>query len=679
MPKNNQERRRYLRLDTVLPVEFKIGRRRVSGGEETLVSWQQGFTQDLAYAGMGLRANFLTREIARIPVGELRLSLIVHPPFRKDCIRAKGRVAWIEEIAGQPQGLNLGLEWTDIVPCDRQALLRYARYRRNLPRLGWAIIVVLAAGLLFAQGRNFRLRITNQRLIDNLRQSSRELSRAKDYARKIDERKQALDERLFSAQSEIRRLKNSISQIEADNKRREVAARKYPSQEKEASGKQGISSEQEAQIKELNARLAELFSQREVLERKLREMSSAQAVINSKIARSEKKRLALEKETFDKMYAWVKARQDYQSGLIASFLGDKDIADWAFTYDQALAAIAFVYFKDYDRAKRIFDFYIRHSRPGQGFANAYYASGGDVSEYVVHSGPNIWLGIAVLHYARRSGDKGYLSLARSIARWLIRLQGEDELGGIRGGPRVSWFATEHNLDAYAFFGMLYGLTGEKRYLAARDKVFGWLKTQAYHKDSVPIWRGKGDSTIATDTYFWSIAAVGPQRLAQADMDPDKIVKFAEDNCYVRTKFSRAEDGASFDVSGFDFAPQRHLPRGGIVSAEFTAQVVVSYRIMADYHRRKGDVGAAEEYDSKAEALLNELSKMLVLSVSRAGQTFPCLPYASQENADTGHGWWTPKGKKTASLSATVYTIFAYYGFNPLFLGEHEGRGTRDEG
>ena len=61
--------------------------------------------------------------------------------------------------------------------------------------------------------------------------------------------------------------------------------------------------------------------------------------------------------------------------------------------------------------------------------------------------------------------------------------------------------------------------------------------------------------------------------------------------------------------------------------------------------------------------------MLISSSSASGQGEGCLPYATQDNVDTGHGWMTPQGSHTGSVSGTAYTLFAYYGFNPLELKE----------
>jgi hypothetical protein len=300
------------------------------------------------------------------------------------------------------------------------------------------------------------------------------------------------------------------------------------------------------------------------------------------------------------------------------------------------------------------------------FLNAYYCNDGQPSEYVVHCGPNIWLGIAIVQYTKKSQDNSYLELAEEIAAQVIRIQNEDADGGIRGGPEVSWYATEHNLDAYSFFNMLYMLTKKEQYLKARDKVMNWLVTHTYDKGELPIKRGKGDSTIATDTYAWSIAAIGPEKLEALGMNPDRIMEFAEKNCAVEINFVRPE-GKVVKVKGFDFAPQRHVARGGVISTEWTAQMILSFRILAEHYYKKGMVAKARSYDYKADDYLASLGNMVISSPSPSGQGESCLPYASEDFVDTGHGWSTPRGKSTGSVSGTTYTIFAFHKFNPLEL------------
>ncbi len=78
-------------------------------------------------------------------------------------------------------------------------------------------------------------------------------------------------------------------------------------------------------------------------------------------------------------------------------------------------------------------------------------------------------------------------------------------------------------------------------------------------------------------------------------------------------------------------------------------------------------GSPKDDLMKADEYLNQLGNMIISSPSPSGQGESCLPYATQDFVDTGHGWMTPKGKSTGSLAGTVCTLFAYYNYNPLEL------------
>jgi len=178
-------------------------------------------------------------------------------------------------------------------------------------------------------------------------------------------------------------------------------------------------------------------------------------------------------------------------------------------------------------------------------------------------------------------------------------------------------------------------------------------------------RGKGDSTIATDTYAWSIAAIGPAKLKEIGMHPGDIMDFAEEYCGVEVDFRRPDSNV-VRVKGFDFAAQRHLARGGVVSTEWTAQMILSFKLLADFYY-DSQPEKAWLYREKADDYLWQLSRMVISSPSPTGQGRGCLPYASSDSVDTGHGWFTPKGSSTGSVAGTAYTLFAYYGWNPLKL------------
>ena len=424
-----------------------------------------------------------------------------------------------------------------------------------------------------------------------------------------------------------------------------------------------------AQIKRLNNLIASLAKKRLALENKLTSVKRDENMVTKELIRLDERKVMLEQANFDKMYQWLKIHQNNRTGLVSSFEGDKEIANWSFTYDLALVAQAYTKFSDFDRAKKILDFFAHNAKRVNGwFLNAYYVDDGAPAEFIMHCGPNLWVGLAIMQYTQSTQDKSYLSVAESIAATIINLQNQDADGGIRGGPAVEWYSTEQNLDAYAFFNMLAQVTQKAAYAQAAQKTINWLVNNTYDRPDLPVKRGKGDSTIATDTYAWSIAAIGPVKLLALGMDPDKILEFVEENCSVEVNFARAND-QSVKIKGFDFAPQAHTARGGVVSSEWTAQMVVSYKIMEEFYLKKGNKAKADSYGQKAQMYLGQLCNMIISSASASGQGQGCLPYATLDQVDTGHGWATPKGSHTGSVSGTAYTLFAYYGFNPLELKE----------
>jgi hypothetical protein len=62
MDPKTQEQRGYIRMDTILPVQFRL----VSlEGKELLSDWQQGFTNNVGKGGICLQINKLDPLLAR--------------------------------------------------------------------------------------------------------------------------------------------------------------------------------------------------------------------------------------------------------------------------------------------------------------------------------------------------------------------------------------------------------------------------------------------------------------------------------------------------------------------------------------------------------------------------------------------------------------------------------------
>ncbi|MDD5129749.1 MAG: PilZ domain-containing protein [Candidatus Omnitrophica bacterium] len=634
------EHRKYLRLDTVFPVQFRL---QEPQGDVFLSGWIQGFTNNISRGGICLAINNLDPELFELFKKKyVKLSLEIDIPISRKPICARASIVWAKDIFGDKHQYLVGVNYDSIPARLNNKLMRYAWFKKLFVPAALALVIILGAGLGVNSYLNFKLTQGNKLLIEKLATVLKDSSQTKQKITNI-----ATQRKSFAAK--LRRLQEQIKSVQFQ--------------------KEQIQAGDLEQIKQLNGLIARLSEEKLLLENKLAAAVRNENVAAKELTHLDEQKVVLEKANFDKMYQWLKIHQNSRTGLVASFEGDKEIANWSFTYDLALLAQAYSRFGDFERARKILDFFAHNAKRENGwFLNAYYVDDGAPAEFILHSGPNLWVGLAAMQYMQFAKNQAYLELAESIAQSIIDLQNQDAEGGIRGGPTMSWYATEHNLDAYAFFNMLAQVTGKEKYSQAAQKAVDWMVKYTYGRPELPVKRGKGDSTIATDTYAWSIAALGPEKLLSLGMDPDKILEFVEENCRVEVDFMRT-NSQSVKIKGFDFAPQRHTSRGGVVSSEWTAQMVVSYKIMEEFYLKKGDKAKAASYGRKAQMYLSELGNMIISSSSPSGQGQGCLPYATLDQVDTGHGWSTPKGSHTGSVSGTAYTLFAYYGFNPLELKE----------
>ena len=107
--------------------------------------------------------------------------------------------------------------------------------------------------------------------------------------------------------------------------------------------------------------------------------------------------------------------------------------------------------------------------------NMYYqATGADGKEKIIHTGPNLWIGIFALLYFIKTADSRGLTLAKAILN-LTQLTSHSN-GAVAMGrayPYYSIYATEHNIDYYAFLRLLLP------YLNAGSEYAGTVRFQPY--------------------------------------------------------------------------------------------------------------------------------------------------------------------------------------------------------
>jgi len=613
-------------MDTVFPVEIAWD------GEDGSRNLFQAFTRDVSEGGMCLELKRLGSETDRIAVEPYpRLSLTINTPFSAP-IRAHARIVWLKkQEAPYPVRYIFGVAYTDIAPVFQKRLIRYATRLQWIPRVASVIGILIVASLLVLFYQQQRLIQDNKKLIYRLVDAADRQSRLMSGLNRIESKKSRLSRALAGNEKKIRRYEAKIESLQD-----QTVAQSRLKQDLERSL---------ARERELKAELRDLELGRQKMKVHVNSVRKEEAYTHLAV--------------LTQMCDWISSHQNMRTGLVSSFEGDASLQDKAFTYDQALAALVFLVNGLPDRASAVLSFFAeRRETP---FFNAYDAAFKSPSESEIRTGPSIWIGIAAVQYEARFHSGRYIGLARRIGDWVIRFQ--DSEGGLPGGPRDKWYSTEHNLDAYAFFTMLHEMTQDPRFAQAAEKSFAWIKKYAFSQQG-GMNRGKGDATIATDTFSWAIAGIGPEKLLAAGFDPDEIIDYAEKACAV-TVMVRLPDGTSTKASGFDFGKSAHIGRGAVISTEWTAQMIVTYQALARYYLEQGQTPKYERYRQKADFYLAELQKLAITSPSRTGQGRGCLPYATMDNVDTGHGWRTPKGQRTGSVAGTAYGIFAWKRFNPL--------------
>ena len=227
----------------------------------------------------------------------------------------------------------------------------------------------------------------------------------------------------------------------------------------------------------------------------------------------------------------------------------------AFTYDNALAAMAFMSAGRSGKAAEILDalvYAIEHDRYANGRIRNAYAAGNITpfpgsqagarlpgwwdtgaqawyeDRYQVGSnvGNTSYAALALLHYAEayKSSYRSnrYLEAASSIMDWVIAECSDSSDGftaGYDGWPengnqiKFTYKSTEHNIDAYAAFTQLYKMTGVAKYKKAADSALAFVKSMYDEKKGL-FYSGTNsdgstnESNIVLDAQVWAALALG---------------------------------------------------------------------------------------------------------------------------------------------------------------------------
>ena len=282
---------------------------------------------------------------------------------------------------------------------------------------------------------------------------------------------------------------------------------------------------------------------------------------------------------------------------------DNVLENTAFSYDNAVALLAFTAGRDWSRASEIADAFVYaqdHDRyytdgrirnayqsgdleappgwtphglvgtarmPGWTDTGNWFEDSGSVGS---GTGNTAWVMIALLRYYESRGGSQYLQAAIDLGTW-VETETRDARcqGGYKGGfdgeeptpTPLTWKSTEHNIDLWVAFSLLHRATGDSvwqtRAAYARTFVESmWNDTDGYYRT------GTGDDgctantqAIPLDAQSWSLLAFGSNSRTL------RGISYVEGHHEV----------CSGSFCGFDFNEDRDMPW-----PEGTAQMVDAY-------------------------------------------------------------------------------------------------------
>lgn len=373
---------------------------------------------------------------------------------------------------------------------------------------------------------------------------------------------------------------------------------------------------------------------------------------------------------------------------------DRVLRNTAYTYDNALALMAFLAVGDRDRAGLIADAFVaaqEHDREFQdgSLRNAY--QGGDLftppgwsangklrtvrlpgftnvasnewdeDPYCVSrdTGNMAWAMLGLLAYHEAVTPPGqrdrYLAAAEKLGGWVINnCPDVTHTGGFTSGQfqrklviqPQSFKATEHNIDLYAAFQRLYLATGDDAWKRPADQAKRFVASM-WDDTEGKFWTGTttngitiNKDVIPLDIQAWALLALKDQGLP----------------------YLRSLDYAEREITrddGYDFSKKPATNLNCSVDGvwfEGTAHMATAYRLMDQY------MGGS---NATRQARADELLKVLERNQSGDGGMPACSVtlWTGFHRLGGDDLWWYYSRKH---IGATAWLVFAETGYNPYW-------------
>ena len=216
---DREEKRHYIRLNTVFPIEFQL----VSKEDRNPISeLYEGFTRDIGKGGMGISAKVLKdrdREFFNFIPHETKLKVIINIPLDKESIESFATIEWIEKQPGPIiDTYFFGISYDFINELEYEKIVSYVNWLRLRPKLAIALIILLLAAFVFSLSaflKTHREKIEGQR---DLVRTTAEMEQAKETKAQAEKAKSDMAIELESAKKKQTTVEAAFEELAEEKK-----------------------------------------------------------------------------------------------------------------------------------------------------------------------------------------------------------------------------------------------------------------------------------------------------------------------------------------------------------------------------------------------------------------------------------------------------------------------------
>ncbi len=331
------------------------------------------------------------------------------------------------------------------------------------------------------------------------------------------------------------------------------------------------------------------------------------------------------------------------NGLLSS----TENGDVVSLYDNALAALVYIMYDDYERAEKVFDFFMNRidseflGSTKKGFSQFRDRNGTPNNHRWM--GDNAWLLIALNNYKKVTGKSTYNRLLNEIETWLYELQNTNTgavMGGYSAEDKGIGENTEGNIDAFN------AVTG---YTNFHQRLLDFLKNYRWDASEHSLLAWPGDVyQYALDIHPWSYCT----------FEDFPLTTLHSADRFLTTKVATATKQT---VKGYCFDIDKD-----VIWIEGTGEMVVAFN----------EAGLTD----KADYYLKEIEKTFIKSsiYTEAGG----MPYTI--NPGTGYGGdyeWNQLWEGVdinPVVSSSAWYLFGKNNFNPFKAGGTKNISTADK-